>query len=58
MKRSPLLIGEQPVRQHVEIEADRDRFAALALCASDILLELDTDLSIVFAGGDIEVDRP
>lgn len=52
MKRSPLLIGEQPVRQHVEIEADRDRFAALALCASDILLELDTDLSIVFAGGD------
>ena len=51
MKRNPLLIGDPPADQHAELKADRDRFAALAHCASDVLLELDTDLSIVFAGG-------
>jgi EAL domain-containing protein (putative c-di-GMP-specific phosphodiesterase class I) len=50
MKRNPLLIGD-PVDQHAELKAERDRFAALALCASDVLIELDSDLSIVFAGG-------
>lgn len=53
MKRNPLLIGDPPADQHAELKADRDRFAALAHCASDVLLELDTDLSIVFAGGAI-----
>jgi EAL domain-containing protein (putative c-di-GMP-specific phosphodiesterase class I) len=51
MTRTPLLVGDLPADQHAELKADRDRFAALALCASDILLELDTNLSIVFAGG-------
>jgi EAL domain-containing protein (putative c-di-GMP-specific phosphodiesterase class I) len=51
MKRSPLLVGDMAPDQHAELKADRDRYAALALCASDVLLELDADLSIVFAGG-------
>ncbi len=51
MKRNPLLIGDPPSDQNAELKADRDRFAALAHCASDVLIELDTDLSIVFAGG-------
>ena len=51
MKRTPLLVGDMALDQYAELKADRDRFAALALCASDVLLELDADLSIVFAGG-------
>lgn len=52
MQRSLNIIGDKPVHQNAEIEADRDRFAALAMCASDILLELNSDLSIVFTCGD------
>lgn len=52
MQRSLNIIGDQPMRQNAEIEADRDRFAALAMCASDILLELNSDLTIVFTCGD------
>jgi len=52
MQRSPTIIGETPIDRHAGIEADRDRFAALAMCASDILLELNSDLTIVFTYGD------
>lgn len=52
MKRAPLLVAEPSVSEFATVRADRDRFAALALCASDMLLELDSDLSIVFAGGE------
>ena len=33
------------------IRAERDRFVALAFCWADVLIELDTDETVVFAGG-------
>src|SRR5690242_1406923 len=33
------------------LRAERDRFVALAFCSSDILLELDAALRVVFAAG-------
>ena len=33
-----------------QIRAERDRFVALAFCGADILLELDGDGTIEFAG--------
>jgi len=33
------------------LRAERDRFVALAFCASDILVELDRSLNVVFAAG-------
>lgn len=36
-------------------DRDRDRFVALAFCRADILLELDDDLSVVFAAGATQV---
>jgi len=33
------------------LRAERDRFVALAFCSSDILVELDRDLTITFAAG-------
>lgn len=51
MKHKPCLIGGAPSDQAAALQAERDRFAALALCASDVLVELAPDLSIVFVEG-------
>ncbi|WP_135081820.1 GGDEF domain-containing phosphodiesterase [Terasakiella sp. SH-1] len=36
-----------------ELKAERDRFVAFTFCWNDIIIELDTDFNIAFAGGAI-----
>ena len=43
--------GNADSRQLSRLKSERDRFVKLAFCWADILLELDADQSIVFAGG-------
>jgi EAL domain-containing protein (putative c-di-GMP-specific phosphodiesterase class I)/GGDEF domain-containing protein len=50
MQREPTTESGKP-RADFALRAERDRFVALAFCASDILLELDNELKIVFAAG-------
>lgn len=38
-------------RADESLRAERDRFVALAFCASDILFELDQDMTVAFAAG-------
>ena len=49
MQREPA----HPVNTRADegLRAERDRFVALAFCASDILVELDQDLTVAFAAG-------
>lgn len=42
---------DAPSLAATQIRADRDRFVALAFCWADTLIELDSDLTIVFAAG-------
>ena len=50
MQREPAAQVGRP-RVDDALRAERDRFVALAFCSSDILVELDQDLTIVFAAG-------
>ena len=50
MQREPSVQLGRP-RADDALRTERDRFVALAFCSSDILVELDRDLSIVFAAG-------
>lgn len=43
--------GNADSKQLSRLKSERDRFVKLAFCWADILLELDADQSIVFAGG-------
>jgi EAL domain-containing protein (putative c-di-GMP-specific phosphodiesterase class I) len=48
-------VAERPESQAASplqaIRAERDRFVALAFCWADVLMELDADKKVVFAGG-------
>ena len=44
-------MAEQKTTPQAGLKAERDRFVALTFCWADLVLELDEDQRIVFAGG-------